>query len=479
LLAAAFALIVFLAHLPYLSLPYFWDELGQFVPAALDIFHDGAWIPHSAVPNAHPPAVMAYLALVWRTFGYSIAATRSAMLALASLGVFCTFLLGCEISRARVAAVLATLFLLLDPLFYTQAMMAQLDMPAMLFTVLGLVLFLQDRHAAAAAACTALVLAKETGALLPLIFVVALSRDPTRSKFAAYYLAPFAALAIWFFALWRTTGHIFGDPGFTQYNTLYSLNPVRASLSVLRRLYYLFLDNFRWVGTLAILFAWKRVRLYTTRAWKIVWCIIAAHILLVSLLGGAGLERYLLPVLPLVYIAMAAAFLVMDSPWRIIGVSAMALGLLTGLFVNPPFPMPFENNLAMVDFVELHRDAAQFLERSYTEKTIYTAWPLTQALRDPAFGYVDRKLSAAETSDLHFSTLNALDPKGADVLVLYSRTWEPGWGVLQWAPAREFLQRFYEYEPQMTPLEIRRHFGLVSIRRWTRRGQWIEVYARP
>ncbi len=479
LLAAAFALIVFLAHLPYFGLPYFWDELGQFVPAALDIYHDGAWIPHSAVPNAHPPAVMAYLALVWRTFGYSIAATRSAMLTLASLAVLFTFLLGWEISRARAPAVIAALFLLLDPLFYTQGMMAQLDMPAMLFTVLALVLFLRDKHAAAAAACTALVLAKETGALLPLIFGLALFLDRARSKYAAYYLAPFVALGIWFFALWRTTGHIFGDPGFTQYNTIYSLNPVRASVALLRRFYYLFIDDFRWVGSLAILFAWKRTGIYSTRAWKIVWSFVAAHILLVSLLGGAALERYLLPVVPLVYIAMGAAFQLLRPRWRYLGVAALSAGLLTGLFLNPPFPFPFENNLAMADFVELHRDAAQFLEKSYPGKIIYTAWPLTQALRNPVFGYVDWKLSAAETSDLRSSTLNALDPKSVDVLVLYSRTWEPGWGVLQWAPARDFLQRFYEYGPQMTSADVRRHFGLVSVHRWTRRGQWIEVYARP
>jgi 4-amino-4-deoxy-L-arabinose transferase-like glycosyltransferase len=477
-LGLGFALIVFLAHLPYLSLPYFWDELGQFVPAALDIYHDGAWIPHSAVPNAHPPAVMAYLALVWRTFGYSIAATRSAMLALASLAVLFTFLLGRKLGRARAPAVLAALFLLADPLFYTQAMMAQLDMPAMVFTVLALVLFLRDRHAAAAAACTALVLSKETGALLPLIFIVVLYREG-RSKYAAYYLAPFVALAIWFFALWRTTGHIFGDPGFTQYNTICSLNPVRASVALLRRFYYLFIGDFRWVGSLAMLFAWRRERLFTTRAWKIVWTFIAAHVLLVSLLGGAALERYLLPVVPLVYIAMGAAFQLLRPRWRYLGVAALSAGLLSGLFLNPPFPFPFENNLAMADFVELHRNAAQFLEKSYPEKTIYTAWPLTQALRDPAFGYVDRKLSAAETSDLHSSTLNALTPRNVDVLVLYSRTWEPGWGVLQWPAVRDFLQRFYEYERQLTPAEVHQHFGLVSVQRWTRRGQWIEVYARP
>src|SRR5208282_5897384 len=122
-----------------------------------------------------------------------------------------------------------------------------------------------------------------------------------------------------FFELWRSTGHIFGDPDFTRYNTLYSLNPVRACVSLLRRLYYLFLSDFRWVGSLAILLAWKRCRLYRTRHWRITGCFIGAHILLVSLLGGAELERYLLPVLPLVYVAIGAAFVELRPRWRAIG----------------------------------------------------------------------------------------------------------------------------------------------------------------
>ena len=61
----SFTLVVLLTHAAYFDLPYFWDEMGQFVPAALDIYHDGAWIPHSTVPNAHAPGVMAYLAGVW------------------------------------------------------------------------------------------------------------------------------------------------------------------------------------------------------------------------------------------------------------------------------------------------------------------------------------------------------------------------------------------------------------------------------
>jgi len=250
-------------------------------------------------------------------------------------------------------------------------------------------------------------------------------------------------------------------------------------VTLLRRDYYLSVADFRWVGSLAIFTAWKRARIYSTRAWKIVGYFIAAHIVMVSVLGGAALERYLLPVLPLIYIAMGAALQVLRPRWRYAAAAVLAVGLLAGLFFNPPFPFPYENNLALVDFVELHRSAAQFLEKSYPDKTIYTAWPLTQALRSPDFGYVDRAMSAVETSDLRVSTLNALNPQDVKVLVLYSRTWEPYWGVLQWPGVRDFLSRFYEYEREMTPSEVRQRFGLVSVERWNRRGQWIEIFAHP
>src|SRR5580658_6869218 len=100
--ALAFGLIaafMILLHGSLLDLPFYWDEIGQFVPAALDLFRTGAWIPVSTVPNVHPPGVMAYLALFWSIFGYSIAATRIAMLLIAALGVLVTFLLGIELSR--------------------------------------------------------------------------------------------------------------------------------------------------------------------------------------------------------------------------------------------------------------------------------------------------------------------------------------------------------------------------------------------
>src|SRR5580692_3690285 len=67
---AAIFLFIFLLHIPLLRLPYFWDEAGYYIPAARDIFLAGSFIPHSTVSNAHPPLVMAWVALWWKIVGY-------------------------------------------------------------------------------------------------------------------------------------------------------------------------------------------------------------------------------------------------------------------------------------------------------------------------------------------------------------------------------------------------------------------------
>lgn len=476
---AVCAAILFLDHLPFLSLPYFWDELGQFVPAALDILRDGAWVPHSAVPNSHPPGVMAYLALVWSVFGYSIPATRAAMLALASALVFVSFLLAVRLCRGMrsAPAFFAIVLLVADPLFNAQAMMAQLDMPAALFSTLALLLFLEDRQRWAVCACTLLVFMKETGVVVPLIFAILLWRERRRRE-ALRYAIPFAVLLAWFAYLFHVTGHLFGDSGFTHYNLTYPLNPIRIAVSLARRFYYLFLADFRWIGAAAIWLAWRRTRIFRSRDWAIAGLVFLGQVLLVTVLGGAALERYLLPALPVLYIAVAASWTAFSPGWRAASAVVMIAGLIVGWFLNPPFPFPYENNLAMADFVRLQKDAASYLERNDPSETIYTAWPLTAALRTPEFGYVRHDMRTSETSDLRASTLSRLDRRQARVLVVYSRTWDPPWGVLRIPVVERFLERFYDYEPELSASQAREWLGLERAARWDRRGQWIEVYER-
>lgn len=474
-----FALIVCATHLPHLGLPFHWDELGHFIPAARDLYREGLWIPRSAEPNVHPPGLMLYLAGVWSVFGYSIPVTRAAMLLLASAAALVVFLLAIQLCRGvrGAPAFSAVVLVLLSPLVYTQAMLAQLDLPAMLLTCWALLCFLQARFRSAALVSTALVLVKETGLVVPAVFAFWLWREG-RLRQALYFLVPLAALSGWLAALAVSTGHVFGSSEFTRYNVFFALQPMRAGASLLRRLYYLAAGNFHWAGWAAVWWAARHQHTYSHQAWKVAATLGAAHVLAVSLLGGAALERYLLPVLPLIYIAMAAAWSASASRWMRLSQGLVMAGFVLCLFVNPPYPFPYENNLAAVDFVRLHQSAAGFLERHFAQRTVTTAWPLSAALRHPEYGYVSRSLAVRELPDFSASRVEALDPAEVEVFVLYSREWDPAVNLWRWGWFRALQHRYYGWEPPASPELMEDRFQLREVARWDRRGQWIAVYAR-
>lgn len=474
-----FAIPLFAIHCRLFTLPLFWDELGQFVPTALDIARTGSWIPHSTVPNVHPPAVEAYLAILYKVFGYSIPLTRAAMLLVASAGLLLTFLLAIELSPGTrgAPAFLPPLLLLASPLFYTQSMMAQLDMPAMVLTLLALLLFFKRQYAWSAVASVALVLAKETGIVAPAIFSLVLAARK-RWKPASWFLAAPFALSVWLFYLRSQTGYWLGDPGFAHYNVGYALHPIRMLLSSARHLYYLFFAEFRWIGTAAIVYAFRKCVPFRSSAWKIAAGVAAANLVLVSVFGGAELERYLLPSLGIFYIAVAVALTFIPKRLSAVATAVLIVGLVANLWWNPPYPFPYENNLAMVDFVRLQQTAAGYVENTLAGETVATAWPYTAGLRSPDYGFVKRKISTRETDDFHYDrvrrVLNA--PGAPDVLITYTRTWTP-FDILQYPIVRNILSRYYDWQPEITPEQCAA-LGFDATASWVSRGQQITVYVR-
>ena len=145
------------------------------------------------------------------------------MLLLGSFGLLFTFLLAIELSHEAkgAPAFLPPFLLLVSPLFYTQSMMAQLDMPAMVLTLLVLLLFIKQEYAWAALAAVCLVLVKETGIVVPFVaFLVFVWRREFCSRSLVH--RPRVVLAGWLFVLHRATGYWLGDPGFAHYNVAYA-----------------------------------------------------------------------------------------------------------------------------------------------------------------------------------------------------------------------------------------------------------------
>lgn len=475
---ALFATLLIALHLQLLTLPFYWDEQGQFIPTALDLLRTGAWVAHSTVPNVHPPGVEAYLVLWYKLFGFSVPVTRIVMLMLAAAGLLLTFLLAIELSRMAegAPAFLPPLFLLASPLFYTQSMMAQLDMPAMVLTLLAILLLLKERYLASAIACVALALTKETGLVTSAIFGLALLLRRDRKR-AFFFVPPALALGVWLVVLHDKTGYWLGDPGFAHYNVEYALHPVRILVSILRRAYYLFFAEFRWIGTIVLIFTVRRCPAFRTWRWRITLSASGATVLLVSVLGGAELERYLLPVLPIFYVLVSVGLTVLPKFAGIAASAGLLLGLCLNVFWNPPYPFPYENNYAMVDFVRLQQVAASYAEHRFRVRTIATAWPFSAALRSPDYGFVSHRLKTVETSDFHLKSIRALPPESFDVLITYTRTWMPETGLAAMPLVRRFVARFYEWEPDLTPSDCEL-LGLEPEASWTRGGQQITIYAR-
>jgi 4-amino-4-deoxy-L-arabinose transferase-like glycosyltransferase len=499
--AAVFAALV-LSHLTLLGLPYYWDEAGYFVPAARDIYADGSFVPHSTLSNAHPPLVMAYLALAWKLFGFHIRVTRVAMLAVAALALAGVFRLSERLTNRRVA--LATVACTaLYPVFFAQATLAHLDMMTAALTLWALVFYLPpapkeegENESADAlegrgvrrALCVLLLalagLAKETALLVPFVLcgwellcllvrrkerlsaLVCLERRPAWQTLAL--LLACAPLALWLAYHYSRTGYFFGNPEYFRYNVESTLNLSRVLDTLWRRLGHVTAHMNLWALTLAGLAAMalkprrdaavrpregsvERPRI-SVPVQLLFAALVLAHVCALSLVGGAVLARYMLPVLPLVVLVWVSTL------WRRVPAWPLAVALVCAAFlyrsgVNPTYSFPWEENLAYRDFVLLHRDAARFLEDEYAGARVLTSWPATDELRNPYYGYLSRPLAVVPVESLLREELRRAAARKSeyDVALLYSPH-----GGLQ-------------------PEDAARILGGRVVFREERKGQWVAV----
>src|ERR1019366_3977071 len=154
-----------LLHGPLLRLPYFWDEAGYYIPAALDFYHFGLLVPRSTLPVGHTPLVMVYLGLAWRLWGYSPLVTRAGMTLIAAATVVTLYRLGRRVASREISA-WSALLLGLSPLFFAQSTLAHLDLAAALFTTLAVLFLLGDQLWLFALAASLAILSKETALIL-------------------------------------------------------------------------------------------------------------------------------------------------------------------------------------------------------------------------------------------------------------------------------------------------------------------------
>lgn len=499
LLFAVLFSAIFLLHAPLLRLPYFWDEAGYFVPAARDLLLTGDPIPHTTLSNAHPPLVMAWLAMWWKFSNYTPAVTRTAMLLLSAFALLGVFRLARRVANTSVATG-ATVLTAIYPVFFAQSSLAQLDIAVAALTIWGVAMHVEGRPVARTVFLALAPLAKETAIVTPLALfgweilcrVLPAARDKQWCMARGSILQTYSfllcgvPLAAWYGYHYLSTGFLFGNPEYLRYNVTATLSALRIAIAFVQRLWQAFGYMNLFVLTAAMLLAMrlpplvdeagerKRIAIPVQLMFGV---LVLAHAVEYAVLGGAVLARYMLPVIPLVIIVAVSTLYRRVRKWPV-WVAVVAVAFVLALVVNPPWRIAPEDNLAYSDFVRLHKEAAVLIERKYTDDKILTAWPGSDELNRPFLGYVTRPLTVVRVENFTAQQVIAAarQRESFDVAFVFSTKYEPArnfFNRFEWW--NRIQERYFDYHRDLPPELIAQMLGGRIVWQQNRGGQWAAV----
>lgn len=517
---------VYLSHLTLLRLPYYWDEAGYYIPAAYDFFRSGLLIPSRTVSNGHPPLPSVYLALWWKASGFMPAVTRTAMCLIAAIALLgvgrLSFLLS---GRAQVAAA-TTLLTFLYPIWFAQSTLAHADLFAAAGTIWGLVFvfaalahersaraFPPSSHdssgrcsrakpACAAAVCFSLAaLSKETAIVTPLAIALWEAYRAASSKvsdrklhlsLSLWLLAPVLPLAAWYTYFWRQTGYIFANPGFVSYNATSTLTPLRILVALAHRVVQLTAHMNMFVPVLCTLGAMLLIPLKERDGSSrpriaipdqtILYVVLAANLMFFSVLGGALLTRYLLPLYPLVLLLCVATLRRRVRYWWAL-VALAAAAFLIALVVNPPYKFAPEDNLNYADVIRLHQQAIGQIVAHFPGSTVLTAWPATDELSKPELGYLRKPVPVIAINNFSLPEIQRAAALEQDysVCFAFSTKYDPPrpWTLGQRNEALD--SRFFDFHRDLQAQAIAHLLNGKIMWRGERNGEWAAVlhFDRP
>jgi len=497
----ALLVLLLISHLTLLRLPYYWDEAGYYIPAAWDLLTTGSLIPHSTLTNAHPPLPSVILVAAWKAFGFSPLVTRITTTIVAALALTGLWRIVHRLTRATSLSLAVVLLTALYPVWFAQETLAHADIFAACGALWGLSFLLPraGRRPFAALLCFSLAaLAKETAIALPMslaflffIEACALRKDRLRNLVDSLILGASAIpLGCWYLYHRHKTGFLFGNPEFLRYNAQANLDAARLLAAFGHRILHLtaHMNLFVLVGAAltSLVFLPREDRHALDRRTRITiaW-ILFSNALFYSILGGALLTRYLLPLYGLVILLAAHTLWRRMNHWAPIAALA-AIAFLQGLFVNPPYGFAPEDNLAYAAMIRLHQEAIAALDQqklpTTTLPTVLSAWPLSDSLRKPELGYLAHPYTVLPIDDFSQPQIDlALGQKAHFTTALvFSTKYDPPSSIFTLGGRSRTLDtRYFGLHQDLSPEEIARQLGGTVAWSDHQQGLWAALIRFP
>jgi hypothetical protein len=500
-----FFVAVYLSHFRLLRLPYFWDEAGYYIPAAWDFFRLGILIPQSTVTNAHPPLPSILLAAWWHLSGYVVSGTRTLVSMVAAAALLGVFKLAKNLANTAVAAV-TVILTAIYPVWFAQSTLAHADIFAAAFTLWGLAFYLDDRteqtsrrNALLAALMFSLAaLSKETAIVTPAalalweaILLIRVRHEPALRRLHTIWLpallAPILPLAAWYAYHYHRTGFVFGNPEFLRYNATANLDTYRIALCLWHRLLHLTTHMNMFVPVVCAIAVFfipvpsQAPSGISKPQLKAIAVVLLANWIAFSVLGGALLTRYLLPMYPLILLLCIATWHRHLRKWWALALLSAA-AFLAGIWINPPYAFAPEDNLTYRDMVVVHQRAVRFIDQKYPQAIVLTAWPATSELNRPELGYTNHPVKTVAIQNFALDQIQkaAADPGSYDLALVFSTKWEPPPNRVNLGKRNESADtKYFDFHRDLSPAEVATLLHGDVVWQAHRKGEWAAVIHFP
>lgn len=447
LVCAVFVLI----KIPYLDLPYFWDEAWVYAPAVFDMYENGPSLsPNSINPELSRghPILFHFLAVCWMTiFGTSFIAVHSFTVFISVLLIGAVYQLGTQLANRKVGFWSAAFFSL-QPIFISQAGFLLPEVLLSLFVVLSILFYIKRKVWLFILFGTAMLLTKETGVLvIGIIGLLELSqfindKDFTKNRIVellsigtplmfigVYFLVQYKQFGWFMFpehmSMFETDPMIWRDKRKVVYNVVFAnqqrplfIGIALAALSmgwrngpsVLRALFGIigltFLTTtstsswlphwyFYWVFPFIIIIAsiWVAQFFQTENTKNQLFIPMVGLICLAMILFTSAhfvIGRYLLLVIPLVIISsLILTHLALKKSGWLFNTAMICLALMLYHYANKADARlnPFDN-MRYVNEVQVIQEGVAYLEQNVDlDKCISATFIVQQALQNPVQGY--------------------------------------------------------------------------------------------
>lgn len=498
---------VALAHLTLLRLPYYWDEGGYYIPAALDFYHHGWIIPQFT--NAHPPLPNILLGTLWHIVGLHILATRLAVCAVAAAALTAIFRMAQRLLDPA-AAISLTLMVAVYPIWFAQSTLAHADIFAAAFTLWAFAVYLpattsqglphngevQRRNRIAVAILFSLAaLSKETAIVEPAAliaieagrFLHARRSRPARREHLRWIAAlafPLLPLMAWYAYHRARTGFTFGNPTYLRYNATANFTAAHILTALRYRFLHLVWQRNIWLPiALAVIClllpprSSQTARPLSKSTRMTCALLILANWIAFSVLGGALLTRYLLPVYPIILLLCIDTWRERTA-WIVWMTAATAALFLSGLWINPPTAFAPEDTLVYRDMIVVHQEAIAFVNQHYPDARVLTAWPVSTDLFNPELGYTTHRTRVTPVEDFSLGEIEkaAQHPEDFDTAIVFTTHYvAPSLQRYLLSHPESRIGHAVEAHPDLSPREIALLLHGQIVWQDNRDGEWAAV----